>query len=77
MKSNKKITAHIHNRIAKLAVAAIERGDITSCDRIPDTESYLIVRSLRDGTSSGYLPTTYTALGAGTLLYLLNSFANS
>ncbi|MEG4803557.1 hypothetical protein QUB63_22610 [Microcoleus sp. ARI1-B5] len=55
MKSNsQKITAHIHGRIAKLAVAAIERGDIISCDRIPDTESYLIVRS-------GYLPTTYTA----------------
>lgn len=67
MKPKKSIRI-LHNRIAKLAISAIKRKDIISCERIPDTESYLIVRS-------GYLPTTYTAVGAGTLLYLLNSLA--
>ena len=64
----KKVTAHLHGRINKLAVAAIERGDIISCDRVEATETYVIVRS-------GFLPTTYTSVGAGTLLYLLNSLA--
>jgi hypothetical protein len=78
MKPNsKKIRAHIHNRIAGLAKLAIlfegcanERNDIISCERIPETESYLIVRS-------GFLPNTYTAVGAGSLLYLLNSLAEA
>ena len=64
----KKVTAHLHGRINKLAVAAIERGDIISCDRIEGTETYLIIRP-------GYLPITYTSVGAGSLLYLLNSLA--
>ena len=64
----KKVTTHIHGRIKPLAASAIERGDIISCERIEGTESYVIVRS-------GFLPITYTAVGAGTLLYLLNSLA--
>jgi hypothetical protein len=70
MKSKKKITSHIHSRIANLAVGAIERGDITSCDRQLD-DTYIITRS------GELVPTTYTAVGAGTLLYLLNSLAAS
>ncbi|WP_293134811.1 hypothetical protein [Microcoleus sp. bin38.metabat.b11b12b14.051] len=66
----KKVTAHLHGRINKLAVAAVKRGDIISCDRIEGTESYVIIRS-------GYLPTTYTSVGAGSLLYLLNSLAQT
>ncbi|MEG3840471.1 hypothetical protein [Microcoleus sp. herbarium14] len=70
MKSKKKITQHIHGRIKNLAVAAIDRGDIESCERISD-DIYLIKRS------SDLTPTTYTAVGAGTLLYLLNSLAQA
>ena len=66
----KKVTAHLHNRINKLAVAAIKRGDIISCEQIEATETYVIVRS-------GFLPITYTSVGAGTLLYLLNSLARA
>jgi DeoR/GlpR family transcriptional regulator of sugar metabolism len=67
--TNKTKIRAIHNRIAKLAVAAIERGDIVSCDRVPQTETYLIRRLPIEN------PTTYTAVGAGTFLYLLNSLA--
>ena len=67
MKSKKKITQHIHGRIEKLAAGAIERGDIESCDRI-SKDIYLIKRSSE-------VPTTYTAVGAGSLLYLLNFLA--
>jgi hypothetical protein len=70
MKSKKKITQHIYGRIKKLADAAIERGDIETCERISDG-IYLIKRS------SDLTPTTYTAVGAGSLLYLLNSLAQS
>ena len=66
----KKVTAHLHGRINKLAILAIERGDIISCDRIEGTETYVIVRP-------SYLPITYTAVGAGSLLYLLNSLAQA
>ena len=67
MKPKKKITAHIHARINKMADAAIARGDIISCARQSDN-SYIIDRP-------GYPLTTFTAVGAGTLLYLLNSLA--
>jgi len=65
----KVIMSHIHSRIAKLAQGAIERGDIISCDRISD-DSYIITRS-------SDIATTYTAVGAGSLLYLLNSLAQA
>ncbi|PSB49750.1 hypothetical protein C7B67_16370 [filamentous cyanobacterium Phorm 6] len=64
----KKVIAHIHNRIKKLAVGAIDRGDIKSCDRQSD-DSYIIIRNTE------FPPTIYTTVGAGTLLYLLNSLA--
>lgn len=64
----KKVIAHIHARIKKLADAAIARKDIISCDRQPD-DSYILM------TESDKIPTIYTAVGAGTLLYLLNSLA--
>ncbi len=67
MKPKKKITAHIHARINKMADAAIARGDIIYCSR-QSGDSYIIDRP-------GYSLTTFTAVGAGTLLYLLNSLA--
>ena len=69
MKAKKKVTAHIHARINKLADFAIERGDIISCVRQTD-DSYIIDRP-------GYPLTTFTPVGAGTLLYLLNSLAQA
>lgn len=66
----KKVIAHIHGRINKLAIGAIERGDIISCDRQSD-DSYIITRSTE------LVPTIYTTVGAGTLLYLLNSLAQA
>ncbi|WP_333315021.1 hypothetical protein [Microcoleus sp. D3_18a_C4] len=66
----KKVIAHIHSRIKKLADAAIDRGDIESCERTSD-DIYLIKRS------TDLIPTTYTAVGAGSLLYLLNSLAQN
>ncbi len=64
----KKILA-LHNRIAKLAKNAIDRGDILSCERIDD--GYLIARSTE------LIPIKYTSVGAGSLLYLLNSLAEA
>ena len=55
----------LHVRIKVLTMQLIKRGEIISCDRQAD-DSYIIDRP-------GYLPTTFTAVGAGTLLYLLNS----
>lgn len=69
-KTKKKITGHLHGRIKKLADGAIERGDIESCDRVSD-DIYLIKRA------TDLIPTTYTAVGAGSLLYLLNSLAQN
>lgn len=67
----KVVMAHIHSRIAKLAKGAIERGDITSCDRISDG-SYLIERI--DQTDRPQT-TKYTTVAAASLLHLLNSYA--
>ncbi|WP_333436944.1 hypothetical protein [Microcoleus sp. D2_18a_D3] len=67
----KVIMSHIHSRIAKLAQGAIERGDITSCDRISDG-SYLIKRI--DQTDRPQT-TKYTTVAAASLLHLLNSYA--
>jgi len=69
----KVVMAHIHSRIAKLAKGAIERGDITSCDRISDN-SYLIKR-----IDQGDRPQTtkYTTVAAASLLHLLNSFGQA
>ena len=68
-KTQKKVTGHLHGRIKKLADAAIARGDIIHCDRYPD-DTYIITANDDD-----MIPITYTAVGAGTLLYLLNSLA--
>ena len=68
-KTQKKVTGHLHGRIKKLADAAIARGDIINCDRYPG-DTYII--TLNDDER---IPITYTAVGAGTLLYLLNSLA--
>ena len=67
-KTQKKITGHLHGRIKKLADAAIARGEIIQCDRYPD-DTYIITNA------SDMIPITYTAVGAGTLLYLLNALA--
>ena len=67
-KIQKKVTGHLHGRIKKLADAAMERGEIIQCDRQPD-DSYIITNA------SDKIPTIYTAVGAGTLLYLLNALA--
>lgn len=69
-RKNLKIRTHLYARIQKLAAAAIERGDIETCERISD-DIYLIKRA------SDLAPTTYTAVGAGSLLYLLNSLAQA
>jgi hypothetical protein len=61
----KQVISHIHSRINNLTKLAIARGEIISCDRQAD-DSYIIDRP-------GHPPTTFTAVGAGTLLYLLNS----
>jgi hypothetical protein len=66
--NQKKITAHLHSRIKTLADAAFDRSEITLCDRQPD-DSYILT------LSSDNIPTIYTAVGAGTLLYLLNALA--
>ncbi|MEG5175578.1 hypothetical protein [Microcoleus sp. B3-D7] len=68
-KSKKKVTSHIHNRIAKLAQSAIDRQQIISCDRIGD--SYLIQQTVNGAPTT----TQFTAVAAGSLLYLLNSLA--
>ena len=67
-KTKKKITGHLHGRIKKLADAAMERGDIIQCERYPNND-YIIT------LTSDMMPITYTAVGAGTLLYLLNANA--
>ncbi|MEG4396578.1 hypothetical protein [Microcoleus sp. BROC3] len=67
----KVVMAHLHNRISKLAKGAIERGDITSCERISEG-SYLIKRI--DKTDRPQT-TKYTAVAAASLLHLLNSYA--
>lgn len=72
-KSKKKITSHIHSRIAKLAQSAIDRGDIINCDRISNGDLYLIQQIVNGSPKT----TQFTAVGAGSLLYLLNSLANS
>ncbi len=59
----------LHVRIKALTMQLIARGEIISCDRQAD-DSYIIDRP-------GYLPTTFTAVSAGTLLYLLNSAISS
>jgi len=72
-----KIMAYLHSRIKLLADAAMplgprpcyERGEITQCDRQHDG-GYIVTLS-----SSDNIPTLYTAVGAGSLLYLLNSLA--
>ena len=69
-----KIIAHLHSRIKLLADAAMafgphpcyERGEITQCDRQQDG-GYIFT------LFSDNIPTIYTAVGAGSLLYLLNS----
>ena len=68
-KTQKKITGHLHGRIKKMADIAIARGDIIHCDRYPDN-TYIITANDDD-----MIPITYTAIGAGTLLYLLNALA--
>lgn len=65
-KMKKKIPNPLHSRIKVLADAAIARGEIIQFEKISDTH-YTITRT-------GELqPTTFTAVGVGTLLYLLNS----
>ena len=71
-KTKKIVMTHIHPRIAKLAKAAIARGEIVSCDRISNA-SYLIKRSI-DGKRAQ--TTKFTVVGAATLLFMLNSAAN-
>ncbi len=71
-KTKKIVMTHIHPRIAKLAKAAIDRGEIVSCDRISNA-SYLIKRSI-DGKRAQ--TTKFTVVGAATLLFMLNSAAN-
>ncbi len=68
-KTKKKVTGHLHGRIKNLADAAIARGDIIHCERYPDN-TYIITANDDDK-----IPITYTAVGAGTLLYLMNSLA--
>lgn len=72
-KSKKKVTAHIHSRIAKLAKSAIEREDIISCERINEggMDFYLIQQTVNGSPKT----TQFTAVAAGSLLYLLNSSA--
>ncbi|MEG4587228.1 hypothetical protein QUA54_18710 [Microcoleus sp. MOSTC5] len=72
-KTKKLVMTHIHSRIAKLAKAAIDRGEIVSCDQI-SSRSYLIKRSI-----NGKRPQTtqFTVVGAASLLYLLNAAANA
>jgi len=72
-KKVKLVMTHLHSRIAKLAKGAIERGDITSCDRISDS-SYLIKRI--DKTDRPQT-TKYTTVAAASLLHLLNSYAKA
>jgi hypothetical protein len=72
----KVVMTHIHSRIGKLAKGAIERGDITSCDRISDG-SYLIKRSVSDKNDGRPITTKYTTVAAASLLHLLNSFAQA
>lgn len=67
----KVVMAHIHSRIGKLAKGAIERGDITSCDRISES-SYLIKRIDQADRPQ---TTKYTTVAAASLLHLLNSYA--
>ncbi|MEG4496686.1 hypothetical protein QUB05_04750 [Microcoleus sp. F10-C6] len=63
------ITVHIHSVIARLAKGAIERGEIVSCKKI--TANSYFIKHLRAGQ---HRPQTekFTAVGAATLLYLLN-----
>ena len=63
------ITVHIHSVIARLAKGAIERGEIVSCKKI--TANSYFIKHLRAGQQR---PQTekFTAVGAATLLYLLN-----
>ncbi|MEG4396445.1 hypothetical protein [Microcoleus sp. BROC3] len=79
-KKVKLVMTHLHNRIAKLAKGAIERGDITSCDRISDS-SYLIKRidkTVACGREAHRPQTTkYTTVAAASLLHLLNSYAKA
>ncbi len=67
------ITVHIHSVIARLAKGAIERGEIVSCKKI--TANSYFIKHLRAGQQR---PQTekFTAVGAATLLYLLNVDAN-
>jgi len=67
------ITVHIHSVIARLAKGAIERGEIVSCKKI--TANSYFIKHLRAGQQR---PQTekFTAVGAATLLYLLNVEAN-
>ncbi len=67
-KTKKKVTGHLHGRIKNLADAAIDRSEIILCQRQPD-DSYILT------LSSDKIPAIYTAVGAGTLLYLLNALA--
>lgn len=67
---NKKKITSLHGRIKKLAFGAIARGEIISCARQPD-DTYNILRSHE------LVPTSFTAVGAGSYLYLLNSLALS
>jgi hypothetical protein len=63
------ITVHIHSVIARLAKGAIERREIVSCKKI--TANSYFIKHLRAGQQQ---PQTekFTAVGAATLLYLLN-----
>jgi hypothetical protein len=63
------ITVHIHGTIARLAWSAIERGDIVNCKQV--TANSYFIKHLRPGQQR---PQTekFTAVGAATLLYLLN-----
>lgn len=70
-KSKKKKITSIHNRIAKLAQSAIDRQQIISCERIGDF--YLIQQTVNGAPTT----TQFTAVAASSLLYLLNSLANS
>jgi len=61
------ITVHIHGTIARLAEAAIERGDIINCKKV--TANSYFIKHLRPGQQR---PQTekFTAVGAATLLAL-------
>jgi len=65
----KVITVHIHGTIARLAEAAIERGDIINCKKV--TANSYFIKHLRPGQQR---PQTekFTTVGAASLLYLLN-----